>query len=626
MEIANRLFPSDPLIRGSSLKEGILIHYESELVIQEKLVQRCPSTAKKSRFSHMDTPPFSELGLPDDLLAAIEILGYERPSPIQALSIPPALAGKDILGLSATGSGKTAAFALPALACIDVNQRYPQVLILCPTRELAVQVCEEVHRLGVKKKGLQATPVYGGAPMDRQLRALRDGAQLVVGTPGRLLDHLKRGSFDASRIRMAILDEADRMLDMGFKEEMDEILAALPKERQILFFSATMNRGVSTFIKKFGNNPELIEIEQKAMTVSTVEQAYYEVRQRSKVEVLSRILDMNPPRLGIIFCNTKRSVDECTEDLVNRGYAADRLHGDITQQMRERVLKRFREGAVELLVATDVAARGLDIDEIDIVFNYDLPTDPEDYVHRIGRTGRAGRFGRAVSFVFGKEIYRLQAIERYTRQVIKREKIPSVEQVEGRRADLIFETLKERLETGGFDTYQENIDRLLEQGHTPTDIAGALITMLRETSGREGEAIQEDREPDRPSRDDFKKGKGERPEPRPRPEGREGRDYAPREKTYERGGMRDAGAIEGGMTRLFISLGKGAGIMPKDIVGMMYREAGLPDGSLGRITLFPKHCLVDVPEGLADQAIQKTSNAKLRGKAFRMDHDRGPNQ
>jgi ATP-dependent RNA helicase DeaD len=571
----------------------------------------------------MDTPPFSELGLPDDLLAAIEILGYERPSPIQALSIPPALAGKDILGLSATGSGKTAAFALPALAKIDVNLRYPQVLILCPTRELAVQVCEEVHRLGVKKKGLQATPVYGGAPMDRQLRALRDGAQLVVGTPGRLLDHLKRGSFDASRIQMAILDEADRMLDMGFKDEMDEILAALPKERQILFFSATMNRGVSTFIKKFGNNPELIEIEQKAMTVSTVEQAYYEVRQRSKVEVLSRILDMNPPRLGIIFCNTKRSVDECTEDLVNRGYAADRLHGDITQQMRERVLKRFREGAVELLVATDVAARGLDIDEIDIVFNYDLPTDPEDYVHRIGRTGRAGRSGRAVSFVFGKEIYRLQAIERYTRQVIKREKIPSVEQVEGRRADLIFETLKERLETGGFDTYQENIDRLLEQGHTPTDIAGALITMLRETSGREGEAIQEDRESDRPARDDFKKGKGERPEPRPRPEGR---DYAPREKTYERGGLRDAGAIEGGMTRLFISLGKGAGIMPKDIVGMMYREAGLPDGSLGRITLFPKHCLVDVPEGLADQAIQKTRNAKLRGKVFRMDHDRGPNQ
>ena len=581
---------------------------------------KSPRPREKSRFSFMDIPPFSELGLPDDLLAAIESLGYERPSPIQWKSIPPALAGKDILGLSATGSGKTAAFALPALSLIDVNERYPQVLILCPTRELAVQVCEEVHKLGAKKQGLQATPVYGGAPIDRQLRALKNGAQLVVGTPGRLLDHLRRGSFDASRIKMAVLDEADRMLHMGFKEEMDEVLAALPKERQILFFSATMNAGVSRFIKKFGNNPEVVEIEQKAMTVSTVEQSYFEVRQRSKVEVLSRILDMNPPRLGIIFCNTKRSVDECTEDLVNRGYAADRLHGDITQQMRERVLKRFRDGAVELLVATDVAARGLDIDEIDIVFNYDLPTDPEDYVHRIGRTGRAGRSGRAVSFVYGREIYRLQGVERYTRQVIKREKIPSVEQVEGRRADIIFESLKERLETGGFDSYQENIDRLLEQGHTATDIAGALITMLRESSGREGEAIQEDREP-HGGQKEFKKGKREPREPRER------RDFSgDKAGGYERSGPRDAGAIEGGMSRLFISLGKGAGIMPKDIVGMMYREAGLPDGSLGRITLFPKHCLVDVPEALADQAIQKTRHAKLRGKTFRIDHDRGPNQ
>jgi len=278
----------------------------------------------------MDTPPFTELGLPDTLLAAIEDLGYERPSPIQALSIPPALAGRDLVGLSETGSGKTAAFALPALAKLDLAAKHPQVLILCPTRELAVQVCEEVHRLGAKLKGLQATPVYGGAPMDRQLRALRDGAQLVVGTPGRLLDHMRRGSFDPSHIKMAVLDEADRMLDMGFKEEMDELLAAMPPERQTVFFSATMSAGVKRLIQKFGKNPEIIEIKQKSLTVSTIEQSYFEVRQRSKVEVLSRILDMNPPRLGIIFCNTKRSVDECTEDLVNRGYAADRLHGDMT--------------------------------------------------------------------------------------------------------------------------------------------------------------------------------------------------------------------------------------------------------------------------------------------------------
>ncbi|HVJ46243.1 MAG TPA: DEAD/DEAH box helicase [Luteolibacter sp.] len=561
----------------------------------------------------MDTPPFNELGLPDTLLAAVEALGYEKPSPIQALSIPPALEGRDILGLSATGSGKTAAFTLPALAKVDVKSAVPQILILCPTRELAVQVCEEVHRLGAKMPGLHATPVYGGAPIDRQLRALRMGTQVVVGTPGRLLDHLRRGSFDPSHIRMAVLDEADRMLDMGFKDEMDELLAALPAERQTLFFSATMNPGVSRLIQKFGNNPQKVEIEQKAKTVSTIEQSYFEVRQRSKVEVLSRILDMNPPRLGIIFCNTKRSVDECTEDLINRGYAADRLHGDITQQMRERTLKRFRDGSVELLVATDVAARGLDIDEIDIVFNYDLPTDPEDYVHRIGRTGRAGRSGRAVAFVFGREIYRLQAIERYTRSVIKREKIPSVEQVEGRRADLIFEQLKERLESGKFDTHQEHIDRLLDQGHTPTDIAGALVTMLRESSGREGEMIEEDREPQRPER-------GQR-EPRPFRE-----DRAPREDRGPRPERGPRGPIEreAGMARLFLSLGKTHGVLAKEIVGMMYREAGLPDGSLGRITLFPKHSLVDVPVELADQVIQRTRNARMRGRSFRVDYDRGP--
>jgi ATP-dependent RNA helicase DeaD len=417
---------------------------------------------------------------------------------------------------------------------------------------------------------------------------------------------------------MAILDEADRMLDMGFKDEMDELLAALPPDRQTLFFSATMNPGVSRLIQKFGNSPEIIEIQQKARTVSTVEQSYFEVRQRSKVEVLSRILDMNPPRLGIVFCNTKRSVDECTEDLVNRGYAADRLHGDITQQMRERVLKRFREGAVEILVATDVAARGLDIDEIDIVFNYDLPTDPEDYVHRIGRTGRAGRSGRAVSFVYGREIYRMQSIERYTRSVVKRERIPSVEQVEGRRADLIFDDLKERLESGKFDTYQDSIDRLLEQGHTPTDIAGALVTMIREASGREGSAIEEDREPERPAR---------RENVRPQRDERSDHqrdDRGPRQERFERAPRGDVQSTEPGMTRLFLSLGKTHGVMAKEIVGMLYREVGLPDGCLGRISLFPKHSLVDVPEQFVGQVIDRTKSSRLRGRPFRMDVDRGP--
>jgi ATP-dependent RNA helicase DeaD len=290
----------------------------------------------------------------------------------------------------------------------------------------------------------------------------------------------------------------------------------------------------------------------------------------------------------------------------------------MTQMMRERVLKRFREGSVELLVATDVAARGLDIDEIDIVFNYDLPTDPEDYVHRIGRTGRAGRSGRAVSFCYGRDIYRLQSIERYTRQVIKRERIPSVEQVEGRRADLIFDGLKERLESGKFDAYQDNIDRLLEQGHTPTDIAGALVTMLRESSGREGSLIEEDREPEKAARNP--KVRDARPQREDRDEQRGPRAERGQGTKFERGPIPQ----EQGMTRMFLSLGKTHGVMAKEIVGMLYREAGLPDGCLGRITLFPKHSLVDVPAELVGQVMERTRNARLRGRPFRIDVDRGP--
>jgi ATP-dependent RNA helicase DeaD len=327
---------------------------------------------------YVDTPPFTELGLSKPLLEAVEILGYERPSPIQAMAIPLALEGKDLVGLSETGSGKTAAFLLPALQKIDLDLHMPQVLVVCPSRELAMQVCEDAHELGSKMKGLRIVPVYGGAPIDRQIRQMRDGIHGLVGTPGRLLDHLRRGSLDMSNVKVVVLDEADRMLDMGFRDEMTDLLKGTPDERQTLFFSATMNRQVEQLINRFGKNPQTVHIEQKSMTVATVEQCYYEVRQRSKVEVLSRLLDITPPGLAIVFCNTKRAVDECTEALLARGYTADRLHGDITQQMRERVLRRFREGTIELLIATDVAARGLDVDDIGVVFNYDLPQDPED--------------------------------------------------------------------------------------------------------------------------------------------------------------------------------------------------------------------------------------------------------
>ncbi|MDA7513801.1 MAG: DEAD/DEAH box helicase [Akkermansiaceae bacterium] len=557
----------------------------------------------------MDTPMFADLGLPDVLLSAVLDMGFESPSPIQAKTIPLALEGKDLIGLSQTGSGKTAAFALPTLAGIDAHLAEPQALIICPTRELAVQVCEEVFRLGCKIKGLRALPVYGGAPIDRQLKGLRKGAHIVVGTPGRLLDHLKRRSFDPRNIKTVILDEADRMLDMGFQEEMEELLAALPQDRQTMFFSATMNRRVSRLIDNFGKKPETIEIERKSLTVDAIDQSCYEVRQRSKVEVLSRLLDIDPPRLALVFCNTKRLVDEVTEGLLARGYAADRLHGDMTQQMRERVLARFRESTIEVLIATDVAARGLDVDDIDLVVNYEIPHDPEDYVHRIGRTGRAGRSGRAVSFVFGRDIYRLQTIEKYTRQSIRRERVPSQEQVEGKRADKLFQTIQERLESGKLGDYQSYLDRLLEQGHTATDIANAAFTLLRESTTREGEFIAEDKqkeafanEKQRSSWRDEKRDRKERPE-------RE------RKSRPERNNSK-------GMACLFMNIGKAQHIKPGDIAGMIYRECKVPDGSLGKITIFPKHTLVDVSEEVSGDVINGLKNAKIRGRSFKVDLDR----
>jgi ATP-dependent RNA helicase DeaD len=552
---------------------------------------------------------FADLGLPDVLLSAVLDMGFESPSPIQAKTIPLALEGKDLIGLSQTGSGKTAAFALPTLAGIDPHLAEPQALIVCPTRELAVQVCEEVFRLGCKIKGLRALPVYGGAPIDRQLKGLRKGAHIVVGTPGRLLDHLKRRSFDPRNIKTVILDEADRMLDMGFQEEMEELLAALPQDRQTMFFSATMNRRVSRLIDNFGKKPETIEIERKSLTVDAIDQSCYEVRQRSKVEVLSRLLDIDPPRLAVVFCNTKRLVDEVTEGLLARGYAADRLHGDMTQQMRERVLARFRESTIEVLIATDVAARGLDVDDIDLVVNYEIPHDPEDYVHRIGRTGRAGRSGRAVSFVFGRDIYRLQTIEKYTRQSIRRERVPSQEQVEGKRADKLFQTIQERLESGKLGDYQSYLDRLLEQGHTATDIANAAFTLLRESTTREGEFIAEDKqkeafanEKQRSSWRDEKRDRKDRPE-------RE------RKSRPERNNSK-------GMACLFMNIGKAQHIKPGDIAGMIYRECKVPDGSLGKITIFPKHTLVDVSEEVSGDVINGLKNAKIRGRSFKVDLDR----
>ncbi|MFT5126694.1 MAG: ATP-dependent RNA helicase DeaD [Rhodothermales bacterium] len=549
---------------------------------------------------------FSDLGLNPALLSAVETLGYTEPSPIQSQAIPVALAGDDLVGLSQTGSGKTAAFALPILQGIDTAASNVQALVLCPTRELAVQVCREFRRLGADLDGLNAVPLYGGDPIERQLKLLRTGPQVIVGTPGRLLDHLKRKRLKLDKVGYVVLDEADRMLDMGFREDMELILSQAPDERQNLFFSATMNKEVAKLIKTFSSSPKTIEIAQKTITVDTVAQSFYSVQQSSKREVLARLVDMMSPQRAIVFCNTKVGVDACTEKMLDIGYVADKLHGDIAQSQRERVLARFRAGDVSLLIATDVAARGLDVDDIDIVFNYDLPYEVEDYVHRIGRTGRAGREGKALTFVTHRENRRLQAIERYTSQPITREKVPTLAQVDANRADQLLAMISEQLSEP--PTEEVSAITSLFETHEPALVAQALFTLLLGGEKRTAESIAEDRPGGKKKHErkgrDGDEGRGSRES--------QGKSRGPREK-----GNPDV--TEAGMARLVINVGKKAGVLPGEVAAMVYNKAGIPDGTLGRIMILPRHTFVDVPEAHAKKAMKGLHKAKLRGRPCKVD-------
>ncbi len=431
----------------------------------------------------MTTKLFSELGISPEVLKAIDKLGFEQASPIQAEAIPVLMSGRDAVGQSQTGSGKTAAFAIPAIEKTDPAQKSVQVLILCPTRELAVQVCEETHKLALFKRGITPLPIYGGQSYERQFWGLKQGAQIVIGTPGRVMDHMRRGTLRLDTLKMVILDEADVMLNMGFREDIETILKDAPKERQTVFFSATMPRPIRDLIEKFSKEPVTVKPEQKAMTVPTVEQMYYEVDRRFKVELLTRLIDIHDYKLGIVFCNTKRMVDDLVDHLNAQGYSADRLHGDMTQGMRDRVMNKFRKSGLEFLVATDVAARGIDVDDVQVVFNYDLPYDPEDYVHRIGRTGRAGRSGRAISFVAGRELFQIQHIERFTKTRVQRGKIPTEGEVGQAKAGVFLDKLRATLKGNEFVKQDRLIETLLEEGFTSTDIASALIHHLQNNEG-----------------------------------------------------------------------------------------------------------------------------------------------
>ncbi len=548
---------------------------------------------------------FTELGLSPELLKAVAKMGFEEATPIQSETIPPLLAGRDVVGQSQTGSGKTAAFALPAIEKIDANLHAPQAIILCPTRELAVQVAEEVAKLAAFKRGVRELPIYGGQSYERQFRGLKAGAQIIIGTPGRVMDHLNRGTLRLDKVKMIILDEADRMLDMGFIDDIKTVLSHAPAERQTVLFSATLPRPIVELIKSFTRDPVNIRIESQALTVPAIEQVYYEVDRRSKREVLCRLIDIQDIKYGIIFCATKMMVDELTEHLMARGYLADKLHGDIAQAARERVMAKFRKRSFEFLVATDVAARGLDVDDIEVVFNYDLPHDGEDYVHRIGRTGRAGKTGRAITFVAGQEIYKLQNIIRFTKGRIKRERVPSADQVEEKRANDFSESLRELLEKGEYSRHDELIDRLLEQGYAATDIASALIHLLQGEKPRP-EPVPEPRA--YPKYEPISRGARENAgEPRefrerPRPPSR-GHDDRP-----------DAVSHESGMTRLALNVGRDHLIRPGDVVGMILGTSGIPKECIGAIHLLPKMTLVDIAEEHTKIVVKKLTGIKFKGR------------
>jgi ATP-dependent RNA helicase DeaD len=431
------------------------------------------------------------------------------------------LAGKDVVGQSQTGSGKTVAFAVPAIEKVDTQVRGIQVLILCPTRELAVQVSEEVHKLTLFKRGIHALPIYGGQSYERQYAGLKAGAQIVIGTPGRVMDHMRRGTIKLDKIRMLVLDEADVMLDMGFRDDIEHIFKSAAAERQTVFFSATMPRPIQELIKTYSRDPVNVRIEQKAMTVPTVEQFFYEVDRRFKIELLTRVIDLHDHKLGIIFCNTKRMVDDLVDHLNAQGYSADRLHGDMSQAQRDRVMNKFRRSNLEFLVATDVAARGIDVDDIEVVFNFDLPYDVEDYVHRIGRTGRAGRSGRAISFVAGRELFQINQIERYTKMRIQRAKPPSASEVEEARAGQVLEKIRATLKSGEYRKQDHLIEALLEEGFSSTDIASVLFHHLQ--ADNQPKPSQEMEMP--PERRDDRRGSREPREQRDFRDSREPRDF-----------------------------------------------------------------------------------------------------
>lgn len=519
---------------------------------------------------------FEDLHLDRKILAALKDMGFEEPSPIQKGAIPLALEGEDLIGQAQTGTGKTAAFGIPIIQKINEKDRHIQALVMSPTRELCIQVADEISKIG-RTKRVRVLPVYGGQPIERQIRSLKRGIQVVIGTPGRLLDHIRRSTIDLEYVNFLVLDEADEMLDMGFVDDMENIIKNVPPERQTMLFSATMPRPILSISKKYMRAPKMVAIHKEVVTAPTIDQYYYETR--DKVDGLCRILDTTDDCKMIIFCRTKKGVDELVIALATRGYEAEGLHGDLSQNQRDRVMKKFRSGQVDILVATDVAARGLDIDNITHVVNFDVPSDSESYVHRIGRTGRAGNSGVALTFITPREFRQLKLIERSIKTKILRGTLPTDASVLERQREQIVSKMQTILEQDRYQDYLPIVETL-EKDYDIQDIAAAALKFMQE-----GAKALEEPEEEGESLPDSLANTGAKP----------------------------------GMVRLFINIGRSSRVTVRDIVQSIAIEAEIPARSIGRISIYDKFSFVEVPMEYAEKVLGVMHRNTIRGCRVNME-------
>ncbi|MBA7645549.1 ATP-dependent RNA helicase DeaD [subsurface metagenome] len=542
------------------------------------------------------TTEFTQLGLQSQLEQTVSDLGYITPTPIQSEIIPLMLDGQDVIGQAQTGTGKTAAFVLPILQKLERGQRSIQALVLAPTRELAMQVAKAANEYG-KCLNVRVLAVYGGQPYSLQINRLRQGVDIVVGTPGRLLDLIEKRELNLNCVSTVVLDEADEMLSMGFIEDIEAILSTIPSERQTALFSATIPPEIGRMANKYMHSPQSIVIQSKHLTVDTVDHRYCLVNEKEKLAVLTRLFEVGDITSALIFVRTRVGTGDLVNELIGRGFPAEALNGDLNQQTREQVLNRFRRNQTTVLVATDVAARGLDIDDISHVFNYDLPEDPELYVHRVGRTGRAGKTGIAITLLPAKELWRLRRIEGFTKQTVTRIQIPTVEEIEKHREAQLLEQMMIWLQRGRCQQELQLVNRLVEMGHDPLQVAAiALKIAQREEKQRPIAPISEVQEGRFPkARREIKHGK----------------------KGNGRNGAK--GSCEEGMVRLTLSAGRSHGVRPADVVGMIAYHANFPGNTIGAISILDKHTLVDVPQQFVEQTLAKAGKYRIRKNAVTLE-------